>query len=205
VLCYVCRVNQAMHSERIAIVRDGEPAARVRRVLCCSCWVKEGNPPADWHPMCMEAKREAGDTRCGMDFCRAVLNGEATQHHPDCPYSELYVAPMTLGGLVNQAIRPATSQEQLDALEGELKRRGFAELPASSVVSVPDARFLYANAHAYLDWLMANWAIHTHGLFSHASIMDLAKWTSDQRENPCPGGIECKCQAFQPSTASKRP
>lgn len=24
------------------------------RTLCCECYVKEGNPPADWHSGCME-------------------------------------------------------------------------------------------------------------------------------------------------------
>ncbi len=53
---------------------------------------------------------------------------------------------------------------------------------------------MYANAHAYLDWLMANWAIHTHGLYSHATISDLMTWSAQQVENPCPGGIACKCR-----------
>ena len=28
------------------------------RHLCCECYVKEGNPPADWHPVCMETYRK---------------------------------------------------------------------------------------------------------------------------------------------------
>lgn len=27
------------------------------RRLCCECHVGEGAPPADWHPLCMEAYR----------------------------------------------------------------------------------------------------------------------------------------------------
>lgn len=28
------------------------------RCLCCRCYVGEGNPPADWHPVCMQAYAE---------------------------------------------------------------------------------------------------------------------------------------------------
>lgn len=43
--CDKCRDHQAMHS-------DGD------RRLCCECYVKEGNPPADWHSMCMAVYHE---------------------------------------------------------------------------------------------------------------------------------------------------
>jgi hypothetical protein len=29
-----------------------------KRYLCCECWVKEGNAPADWHYDCMKTYSE---------------------------------------------------------------------------------------------------------------------------------------------------
>jgi len=44
--CTECNQNEAMHW----VSKSG-----IERNLCCSCHVKEGNPPANWHPDCMSA------------------------------------------------------------------------------------------------------------------------------------------------------
>jgi len=43
--CQKCLKNKASHSVG-------------NRELCCECYVKEGNPPADWHPKCMETYKK---------------------------------------------------------------------------------------------------------------------------------------------------
>src|SRR3990172_1644682 len=46
--CTECNQNEAMHW----VSKSG-----IERNLCCVCHVKEGNPPADWHPDCIKAYR----------------------------------------------------------------------------------------------------------------------------------------------------
>jgi len=43
ICCQCCR-RPASHSTSI----HGHTLRR-----CCECYVKDGNPPADWHPLCM--------------------------------------------------------------------------------------------------------------------------------------------------------
>jgi hypothetical protein len=47
-LCEVCGMHTSRHTEW----KDSR-----ERHLCCECYVREGNPPADWHVDCMKAKR----------------------------------------------------------------------------------------------------------------------------------------------------
>jgi len=41
ITCGKCHKHQAMHHQG-------------SKHLCCECWVREGNPPADWHSVCMK-------------------------------------------------------------------------------------------------------------------------------------------------------
>lgn len=43
--CHVCLALWSMHDVG-------------QRHLCCNCYIAEGNSPADWHPVCMQAWRE---------------------------------------------------------------------------------------------------------------------------------------------------
>ena len=42
--CSNCHSHQSMHGE-----------------LCCECYVKAGNPPADWHTICMATHNYLND------------------------------------------------------------------------------------------------------------------------------------------------
>lgn len=46
-LCDECETNFASHTIRC-------PGEKTKH-LCCRCYVQDGNAPADWHPLCMEA------------------------------------------------------------------------------------------------------------------------------------------------------
>jgi hypothetical protein len=50
VMCDKCKERSEMHH-----IGD--------RKLCCTCYVKEGFPPADWHPTCMEAYKRISNTQ----------------------------------------------------------------------------------------------------------------------------------------------
>lgn len=48
--------------EQSRMCKCGKPAAHETKrwwdnpkttYQCCECYVREGNPPADWHPLCM--------------------------------------------------------------------------------------------------------------------------------------------------------
>lgn len=52
-ICDKCRIIPAAHY----ISNAG-----VVRHLCCRCFVEEGNPPADWHRLCMETYRRIKDS-----------------------------------------------------------------------------------------------------------------------------------------------
>lgn len=45
--------NRAMHT----IFKDGE-----KKRLCCGCYIRAGETPADWHPGCMRAAGLAKET-----------------------------------------------------------------------------------------------------------------------------------------------
>ncbi len=48
-ICARCGERPARHT----IFRNG--GVPEEEALCCICYVNAGNPPADWHPDCMEA------------------------------------------------------------------------------------------------------------------------------------------------------
>lgn len=48
-VCDKCYEHEAMHHETVG---------STNRKLCCECYVKEGNPPADWHTVCMRVYKE---------------------------------------------------------------------------------------------------------------------------------------------------
>jgi len=50
--CLTCGKNEACH--RLSTIDSNKKL--VQRNLCCTCYVMEGNPPADWHKECMEAR-----------------------------------------------------------------------------------------------------------------------------------------------------
>ncbi len=41
--------------------------------LCCRCWVKDGNPPADWHNACMAYSAERALGRYWLLFVGAAV------------------------------------------------------------------------------------------------------------------------------------
>jgi hypothetical protein len=45
-LCSRCGVRRALH-------RCLQPPTVM--LLCCRCYIDDGNPPADWHPECVAA------------------------------------------------------------------------------------------------------------------------------------------------------
>ena len=51
--CDECNERPAMHTKW-----EGEKKTR----LCCQCHIKQGHPPAEWHPLCMEAYNSSKDS-----------------------------------------------------------------------------------------------------------------------------------------------
>jgi hypothetical protein len=50
--CTKCQINKPMHTYYDPI--NNPP----QQFLCCECYVKAGNPPADWHPDCIKTYQE---------------------------------------------------------------------------------------------------------------------------------------------------
>lgn len=65
--------NQAMHT----VFEQGEA-----KRLCCKCYIKAGNTPADWHPDCM---REAGRLNI-MDKAKAEMIQDVAKNGGEYTY-----------------------------------------------------------------------------------------------------------------------
>lgn len=50
--CEECHKQQASH-------RIARPLSYYVINLCCECYVRRGNPPSDWHPLCMRTFYES--------------------------------------------------------------------------------------------------------------------------------------------------